>query len=51
MAKKDNEDKVKKDDEELDRLGRGGRGGDNLSEALGDWRDEVRSTKDPREKK
>lgn len=33
--------KVDADDEEIDRLARGGRGGDDLSEALGDWRDDV----------
>lgn len=34
--------RIDKDEEEINRLARGGRGGDNLSEALGDWRDEVR---------
>lgn len=31
-------------DAELDRLARGGRGGDDASEALGDWRDDIRGS-------
>lgn len=33
---------VDKDDAEVERLRRGGRGGDNLSELLGEQRDDVR---------
>ena len=46
-----NGSEVKKDDEELDRIARGGRGGDDVSEMLGAWQDDIDKTKDPREGK
>jgi hypothetical protein len=51
MAKPKDSDKdaIDKDDEEIDRIARGGRGGENVSEMLGAWRDDVQTTKDPRD--
>jgi hypothetical protein len=48
---KPNKKDVQRDDEELDRIDRGGRGGDNVSEMLGQWRDDIDSVDHPDNRK